>query len=161
MSRSFEILRQLSISLAHFDQAPCAYKPSARSPPRFSPCRLAAAGSRSAALLGVLRQGPLAGGESSRVRLLTRRPAGVHPSRLSGGSGGGGASSLLFASCVDLLELIPAASGSARLSRSLGPVAESHRSSAEALAYSRGNAVRQQSRSASEVVLAFRRSLLC
>ena len=56
MSRSFEILRQLSISLAHFDQAPCAYKPSARSPPRFSPCRLAAAGSRSAALLGVLRQ---------------------------------------------------------------------------------------------------------
>ena len=62
---------------------------------------------------------------------------------------------------VDLLELIPAASGSARLSRSLGPVAESHRSSAEALAYSRGNAVRQQSRSASEVVLGIRRSLLC
>ena len=80
----------------------------------------------------------------------------THPSRLSGGSGGGGAISLLFASCSDLLELIPAASWScARVSRSLGPVAESHRSSAEALAYSRGNAVRQQSRSASEVVLAF------
>ena len=79
-----------------------------------------------------------------------------------GGSGGGGAISLLFASCSDLLELIPAASWScARVSRSLGPVAESHRSSAEALAYSRGNAVRQQSRSASEVVLGIRRSLLC
>ena len=56
MSRSLSTSDRLSISLAYFDQAPCAYKPSARSPPRFSPCRLAAAGSRSAALLGVLRQ---------------------------------------------------------------------------------------------------------
>ena len=102
------------------------------------------------------------GGDFSGGRLLTRRPAGVHPSRLSGGSGGGGAVSLLFASCSDLLELIPAASWSARVNRSLGPVAESHRSSAaEALAYSRGQ------RSAAAEPLGFRggacirRSLLC
>ena len=98
MSRSLSTSDRLSISLAYFDQAPCAYKPSARSPPRFSPCRLAAAGSRSAALLGVLRQVTrpelCAAAEYASMQQIqqrqSRRNRGLEPELQPGGAGADG-----------------------------------------------------------------------
>ena len=71
------------------------------------------------------------GGESRRMRQLPRK-AGWGARRL-----GRAAELSLVARCSDRLELILAAKRERTLSRSLGPVALSHR--AEALAYSRAS----------------------